>query len=102
MALKIEGGEKMEKLNPNVVALSLGLTTTILYIVCLVLVAITPVPIVINVVNALQHSIDISSLATKNITLVNLVIGIIGWFVIATVTGYIFAFLYNQLGEKLG
>ena len=32
----------MEKLNPNIVALSLGLTATVFYVACLIIVAITP------------------------------------------------------------
>lgn len=92
----------MEKLNPNVVALSLGVTSAILYILCLILIAITPVPAVVSLVNSLQHSIDFSSIATKNITFLGSIIGIIAWFIIAAVNGYIFAFVYNQIIKKLG
>lgn len=90
----------MEKLNPNVVALSLGATTTVLYIICLALAAITPIPLVVSFVNALQHSIDVSGIVTKSVSFGIAVIGIAGWFVIAAATGYIFTFIYNWLGEK--
>lgn len=91
----------MEKLNPNVVALSLGATTTVLYIVCLALVYITPIPVVVSFVNALQHSLDVSSIVTKSFSFGSAVIGIVGWFIIAAATGYIFSFLYNWIGEKI-
>lgn len=90
----------MEKLNPNVVALSLGATTTVLYIICLALVAITPVPLIVSFVNALQHSIDVSGIVTKSTSFSGAVTGIVGWFIIAAATGYIFTFIYNWLGEK--
>ena len=92
----------MEKLNQNVVALSLGVTSAILYILCLIVIAITPVPAVVSLVNSLQHSIDFSGIATKDITFLGSIIGIIGWFIIAAVTGYIFAFVYNWIIKKLG
>ena len=91
----------MERLNPNVVALSLGFTTTILYVICLALVAITPIPVVVGFVNALQHSIDVSGMVTKSMSVKGIIVGGVGWFLIAAATGYIFAFLYNWLGQKL-
>ena len=92
----------MEKLNANVVALSLGFTTTVLYVICLALVAITPIPVVVSFVNALQHSIDVSNIVAKSISATGIIFGIAGWFIIAAATGYIFTFLYNWLGQKFG
>lgn len=91
----------MEKLNANIVALSLGITSTVLYILCLIAVAITPVQTMTSFVNNLQHSIDFSGIIVKDITFVGSIIGIVGWFIIAAVTGYIFAIAYNWIGEKL-
>jgi len=91
---------KMEKLDYNVVALSLGFTTTVLYVICLALVAITPIPVMVSFVNALQHSIDVSGIVTKSISATRIIFGIVGWFIIAATTGYIFTFLYNWLGQK--
>ncbi|MEK6947195.1 MAG: DUF5676 family membrane protein [Nanoarchaeota archaeon] len=91
----------MAKLNANVVALSLGLTSAILYAVCLIIVAIVPVGMMGTFANNLQHSIDFSGMMTKSITLAGSVIGIIAWFFIAAVSGYIFALVYNWVSEKL-
>ena len=91
----------MEKLNPNVVALSLGVTAAVLYVICLAIVAITPLNMMTPFVNNLQHSLDFTGMMAKNITLTGSIIGIVGWFVIAAATGYIFAFVYNWLLEKL-
>lgn len=91
----------MEKLNPNAVALTTGITASIISILCLIFVAIFPLPTVVYVANNLVHSVDFSSIATKNITLTGSLMGVILWFIIAAVTGYIFAFMYNWIGERL-
>lgn len=90
----------MQKLKPNVVALSLGITAVILYILCLVLVAILPVQAMVPLVNNLIHSVDFRGMMTDNITFAGSVIGIIAWFLIAAVSGYIFVFVYNWVVEK--
>ena len=91
----------MEKLNPNVVALTTGITTSIISVLCLIFVLIFPLSTVVYVANNLVHSIDFSSIATNSITLTGSVMGVILWFIIATAAGYIFAFMYNWVGEKL-
>ena len=91
----------MEKLNSHVAALSLGFTTTVLYAVCLAIIAITPVPVIVSFVNSLQYGIDVSGIVTRNYSISGILIGIIGWFIIAAVTGYIFSFIYNWIGNKL-
>ena len=90
----------MEKLNANVVALTTGITASIISVVCLIFISISPLPTVVYVANNLVHSLDFSSIATKSITLAGLVMGVILWFIIATAAGYIFAIVYNWIGEK--
>lgn len=90
----------MEKLNQNAIALSVGITTALVYLVCLIFVAIFPLQTTITVGNYFVHGIDISSIATKNITLAKSLIGLIAVSLSAAVTGYIFAFMYNWIGEK--
>lgn len=92
----------MEKINANVIALSIGITATVLYALCLALVAIMPIPIIVGFVNALQHSIDVSGMVAKSISFTGIITGIFGWFAIAAVSGYIFASIYNLLSEKIG
>ncbi len=90
----------MEKLNPNIAALSLGITAAAADLVCLIFIAAFPLNAVIKASNALIHGIDVSGIATKNISLAQAISGIFGWFAIAAVSGYIFAFAYNWLAEK--
>ena len=92
----------MEKLNPHVLALSLGITAAVLYLICLVLVAVTPMPLVVTFVNSLQHSIDVSGLITASkISISGILTGIFGWFIISAITGYIFAYVFNMINNKL-
>ena len=91
----------MEKLNQNAVALAFGITVALVYVVCLIFVAIFPLQTVITIGNYFVHGIDISSIATKNITFGRSITGLIGVSLSSTVIGYVFAYLYNWIGEKV-
>ncbi len=91
----------MEKLNQNAIALSFGLVIALVYLVCMIFIAIVPLETTITVGNLFVHGIDISSIATKNITFFKSLIGLILIFLSSAITGYIFALVYNWLGEKL-
>lgn len=91
----------MEKLNKNAVALAVGITTTLVYLVCMIFVAIFPLQTVIAVGNYFVHGIDISSIASKNITLAKSIMGLILVFLSSTVAGYVFAFIYNFFSDKI-
>lgn len=90
----------MEKLNPNVAALSLGITAAAIDLICVVFIAAFPLNALIKASNALMHGIDVSGIATKDISLAQAISGIFGWFIIAAISGYIFAFAYNWLAAK--
>lgn len=75
--LRDSGGMQMEKLKPNVVALSLGITAVVLYAICLVLVAIFPTRMFVPFTNSLIHGFDFSGMMTKGITFSGSMIGII-------------------------
>ncbi len=91
----------MEKLKPNAVGLSAGITASILSAICFILVAVLPLKVMINLANNLVHTIDFSSIAVKEVSLSGAAIGIIAWFIIGTVTGYLFAVIYNKISSKL-
>ena len=90
----------MEKLNPKVVGLSVGIVSGIVYLVCLAFIASFPLQTTINVGNYLVHGIDISGIAAKNTTLIGSTIGLIIIFLGGASIGYIFAFVYNWLNKK--
>ena len=91
----------MEKLNTKVVALSAGIASAIVDIICLILIAVLPFDAMIKGTNALMHGIDISSIAVKKIAFAASIGGIIGWFVFGALIGYIFAVVYNLIIEKI-
>ena len=91
----------MEKLNQNAIALSVGTITALVYLVCLIFVAVAPLEATIAVGNLFVHGIDISSIAIKNITFGRSITGLIVVFLSSTVVGYVFAYLYNWIGEKV-
>ncbi len=91
----------MEKLNQNAVALAVGITTALVYIVCLIFVAVFPLETIITIGNYFVHGIDLSSIAAKNITLAKSIIGLLIVSISSAIVGYIFALTYNWLEEKL-
>ncbi|GEM_PF-1793774 len=90
----------MKKLKPNIVGLSLGITSAVLYILCLMLVWITPVSMMTPFVNNLFHSMDFTGMMAKSITISGSIIGIAAWFFISWAAGFIFALVYNGISEK--
>lgn len=90
----------MEKLNHNTVALSLGITASMLSAICWIVISILPMQTMIALSNNLFHGMDISSIATESKPFFSLIIGIIAWFLIGAMTGYIFSFIYNWIAEK--
>ena len=87
----------MERLNQNAIALSVGITAALVYLACLIFVAIFPLQTVIAVGNLFVHGLDISSISTKSITITKSIIGLIVVSLSSAVTGYAFALLYNWL-----
>lgn len=91
----------MEQLKPNVVGLSVAITTALVYLVCLAFVAIFPLETVATFGNYFVHGIDISSIAAKDIAFSDSLIGLAVVALSAYLAGYIFALVYNWLGQKL-
>ncbi|MBI2546407.1 hypothetical protein HYV81_04460 [Candidatus Woesearchaeota archaeon] len=89
----------MERLNPNVAAVALGTTAAGISLLCAVLVAVFPLGATVRVANMLFHSVDIGSIAVKNLSVIGIAAGMIVWFIVAAITGYLFAFIYNWLGS---
>ena len=90
----------MDKLNQNAVAFAVGITTALVYLVCLIFVAVFPLETVVTVGNYFVHGIDISSIATKSITIGKSIIGLLLVLISGAATGYIFALFYNWVGKR--
>ncbi len=93
--------KKMENLKSKVVALAVAMTTAFVYLVCLVFVALFPIETMATFGNYFVHGMDISSIAAKDIKLSESIIGLVIVTLSAYIVGYVFALIYNWLGQKL-
>ena len=89
----------MDKLNNNVVGLTLATTSVVVYIICAVLYWIIPSTLV-SYANYLFHGINISLITGKDITFGSTIIGLILIFVSSYLIGMLFANLYNYFNKK--
>ncbi len=89
----------MDTLNQKAVAFAVGITTALVYLSCLIFVAVFPLETVVTVGNYFVHGIDISSIAVKSVNIGKSVIGLFVVSISSAVTGYIFALLYNWVAK---
>ena len=85
-----------EKLNPKRVALSLAIVSSIFYIVCALLVVIAP-DFTTKLFGNLFHGIDITQIATTNISFGSVLIGLVQIIIYTLIVGWLFALIYNKL-----
>ena len=86
----------MEKLSEKRVALSLASVSGIVYIVCAILIAISPEWTMASF-GALFHGIDISKIARSPVPLGSTVLGFVEIVVFALIVGWLFAKIYNSI-----
>jgi len=89
-----------EKLNAKVVSLSLASVSGILSLLCALLIAIAP-EAAVKFFGSIFHGIDIAKIAIP-ITPSGVLIGLIAVVIVALITGWLFAVIYNYALEKLG
>ena len=87
------------KHQPYATANATACTAILLYATCALLVAIAP-ELTINIFQSWFHGIDISQIATWNVTGGSLFMGFVTMTGYAWVMGYIFALLYNSFLKK--
>ena len=90
----------MENLNAKSIALSFGILAVLIYLVCWLFVAIFPLEAIIKVSNSMLHGIDVSSLAVKDTSFAESLLGFVIVVLGAMATGYVFAIAYNWLNQK--
>ena len=89
----------ISKLNEKKVALSLALTSGIIYIVCAVLIAILPTG-TMKAFGFLFDGIDINKISSTSVSFTSTILGLIEVVALSLVAGYIFAMIYNKRKEK--
>ena len=92
------GEEKMgEKLSAKRVSLSLAITSGVFSTACALLIAIAP-QFMIKFLGAIFHGIDISQIE-RTMTLSGAITGIIAAIIVALITGWLFAVIYNKFAK---
>ena len=84
---------KMEKLNPKKVSLSLAATSGIVSAACALLIAVAP-QFTVNLFGEIFHGIDLSKIQ-KTMTVGSAIFGIVEVIILALITGWLFAKVYN-------
>ncbi|MDO8517137.1 MAG: DUF5676 family membrane protein [Nanoarchaeota archaeon] len=86
----------VDKLNTKKIALSLTIVSGILYIICALFVVIFP-NFATMLFSNLFHGIDITRIATTNISFASILSGFIQMIIYAFIAGWLFAQIYNRL-----
>lgn len=87
------------KLNQKALALASGLVSAVVSILCVILIAIVPVQ-TMNVFGWLAHINNLATLVgPRDVSLSGATIGIIVSFLVAYITGWLFAVLYNRFAK---
>lgn len=89
-----EMGSRLMKQQPYIIANALAVTTTIIYVICRVLVGLFP-DVSFIIAQSWFHGIELSKLDSWNLTMSSFVLGLISSTISAWVIGYIFAKVYK-------
>lgn len=88
------------KLNPKAIALASSIISVLISVVCVIFIAILPVQ-TMNFFGWLIHIKNLAGLiGEREITLANSLGGIIFFFVVSHLLGWLFAQIYNKFAEK--
>lgn len=87
------------KLNPKVVSFSLVVVSAILSLICALLIALAP-KVTLKFFGSIFHGADITKIATS-VTISGVLTGLVAIVIVAFVTGWLFAVIYNYLLDKI-
>ncbi len=85
----------MQKLSPMRFGIAIGVAGAILYIVCMIFMAVVPNENVVWFSNSLLHGVDIKSVMRESVPLLQSLVGIGSTFVGGLIFGSLSACLYN-------
>ncbi|MEK6917067.1 MAG: DUF5676 family membrane protein [Nanoarchaeota archaeon] len=87
------------KLNPKVVSFSLVVVSAILSLVCALLLALSP-ETSLKFFGSIFHGIDMTKIAAS-VTVSGVLTGLVAIVILAFVTGWMFAVIYNYLLDRI-
>lgn len=85
----------MQKLSPLRFGIAIGVAGAILYIACMVFMAVTPKENVAWISNSVLHGVNIQSVMRESVPLVQSLVGIVSTFVGGLIFGSLSACVYN-------
>lgn len=88
----------VEKLNARVVSLSLAAVSGILSLLCALLIALAP-GTAVKFFGSIFHGMDVTRIAAP-ITLSGVITGLIAIVIVALITGWLFAVIYNYFDRS--
>ena len=92
----------MKTLNYKKFGIATGLTATILYIACILIMTIAGKEGTIKLFNSLLHGLDVTNVARMNVPFLESLIGIVLTFILGWLIGACIGALYNwQIKDKL-
>lgn len=94
MAKKLKSGT----LNPKTVALSLASVSAVISLICAALLAVSPKESM-KFFGSIFHGIDITKIAVS-VTIEDVATGLVAIIIVALVTGWLFAVLYNYFAKR--
>ena len=89
----------MNKLNTNVVGLTLGTIATVLSLICAVF-YITAPNVIIAYFSYLFHGLDLSIVRNPSLDIGSIIIGLLSMFITGYLVGALFAGTYNYFNRK--
>ena len=89
----------MAKLNPKVVSFSLVVISAIVSLVCALLLALFP-EASLKFFGSIFHGIDMTKIAAS-VTLSGVLTGLVAIIIVAFVTGWLFAVIYNYVLDRV-
>ncbi len=78
-------------------AIAAGITGSLLYLSCFLLMSILPEATLVKLANLLFHGMDFTNELRMNIPLSETILGTITSFFVWSFFGYVLAYLYNRL-----
>lgn len=92
----------MNRINAKLMGLACGLTGMLLYIACMIAMAIIGHNGSVKIANSLLHGLDVSSIIRMEVPILESVMGILESFILFGIIGVCISGFYNFLVGKLG
>jgi hypothetical protein len=90
-----EGGSEMQRLNVQRFSLAFGVASALLYVGCVVFVAILGKQTTITFFNSLLHGLDVRFIIRMEVPFQDTIIGIIETFILGWLFGVVISVVYN-------